>query len=89
MCTEHILYAKVSDSPYLTVFEGLMEEVDGPDLRTRLRLCGKFVRWNLLIGELPGGISDRAGRSTWRVERLVSRPLSSQVFLRLRYTRLL
>jgi hypothetical protein len=55
MYTDHILYAKVSDSPYLTVFERLMGEIAEPDLRTRLRLYGKFVRWNLLIVEFPVG----------------------------------
>jgi hypothetical protein len=64
------------------------------DLRTRLRLSGKFVRGKLLTGELSG----RYERSSWtdrgksephpaRLDELVK--ARSQVFLRRRYTRLL
>ena len=67
----YILCAKVSDLPYLTVFQGLTgaSRCNGSAYETSsLR---EIRPLNLLISELPGGISDRVGRITWRMERLV------------------
>jgi len=56
MYPEYILCAKFSDSSHPTVFEGVMGESRWNNLRTRLRLCRKFVLDPISISSTPHDI---------------------------------